>query len=254
MIAILAKNDAKHLPRFLETMSKLDYPKNKLKWVWMYGKSIDSTLDLILEFHKKNPEYKYEVYEEPVFHNPTRSAMYIAVPCNEFRKLLTDEDFVLMVDTDIGVLPPETLQVLIKQGKDIIAPYPYIENSNPRQFYDTYVFRYANQRFENLVIDGKKYNAWNPPFENEKQPIQLDSVGTCWLTKANVFKEIAFDNPAPAYQFCKNARKAGYTVWTLPSLQIEHINIIGQEQPHFPLEWYVARGILPKEELGKLQG
>ena len=93
----------------------------------------------------------------------------------------------------------------------------------------------------------------DPPFKEEKVPIQLDSVGTFYLIKAKVFKEVPFDNPCPAYQFCKNARKKGYTVWALPSLVIEHANVEGLETPHLPLEWYVSRRILPASELEKLK-
>jgi len=72
-IAILTKNDARYLPKFLKAMKELDYPKKKLRWIWLYGKSIDNTLDLILDFHKKET-YKFEVYEEPVIDRPINSS------------------------------------------------------------------------------------------------------------------------------------------------------------------------------------
>jgi len=113
MIALLTKNDAKTLPRFLKAMKGLDYPKKKMRWVWIYGKSVDDTLDIILEFHKKN-KYPYEIYEEPVFERKLDSALYNAYLCNLFKTLIKDEEYVLFADTDIVEIPPHTLKELIR--------------------------------------------------------------------------------------------------------------------------------------------
>lgn len=252
LICITAKNDAKFLPRFLEQMKDLNYPKEKLKWIWMYGKSIDDTLDLILDFHKKTP-YQFEVYEEPVFENKTRSSLWIADLLNFFKKLWKDEDYILFPDCDIVKIPPETLNVLIGAKKDIVAPYIWIEGSKPRQFFDTYIFRVNNKTYANVEIDGKKYDAWNPPFKDSKEPVQLQSVGSFILIKSKVFNKVSWDNPAPHYQFCKAARNSGFTVWSLPFLEIEHANVTGVETPHLPVEYYVVRGLLESRYLKKMQ-
>lgn len=251
MIALLAKNDAKYLPRFLKAMSELDYPKDKLKWIWMYGKSIDNTLEIILDFHKKQP-YKYAIYEEPIFENKTRSSLWVADALNAFKPLREKEEYILLPDTDIVRIPKGTLRCLLNQKKDIIAPYIWIENKSPRQFFDTYIFRKDNQTFRSIVLDGKHYDAWNPPFQGLQTPVQMDSVGSFILMRGEVFEKIAWANPAPHFQFCKKARKASYTVWALPSLEIEHANVENEEVPHFPLEWYVDKGLLPKEILKEM--
>ncbi len=252
MICLSTKNDAKYLPRFLKAMEELDYPKDKLRWVWLYGKSVDNTLEIILDFHKKR-NYRYEVYEEPVLHRPIRSSLYNAELCNEFKKLYEGEEFVLFPDTDVVKIRPNLLKELVKLNLDIVAPYVWIENSNPRQFFDTYVFRYSGQRFDKLVINGKLYDAWHPPFLDKKEPVELDSVGTFILIKGKVFQEVDWENPAPHYQFCKNARKKGYKVYACPWLEIEHADVLKDGEVHLPVEWYVAKGLLPKEELKKMR-
>ena len=124
MLAILTKNDAKYLPKFLKAMKELDYPKENLRWVWIYGKSIDRTLDIILEFHKKEP-YKFEIYEEPLIERPIDSSLYNAELCNAFKEFYKGEDFVLFADTDVIEIPKNILKEMTKLNLDIVAPYPY---------------------------------------------------------------------------------------------------------------------------------
>lgn len=249
MIAILTKNDAQFLPKFLETMENLDYPKNKLRWIWMYGKSVDQTLDLILEFHKLR-KYKYEVYEEPLFQRPIRSSLYNARLCNEFKPLHKGEKFILFVDTDVLEIPPNTLKTLVKANKDIVSPYPYIEGTS--RFFDTYCFRFHGMRFDSVTWKGVNHDNLNPIFKDSKIPVELDSVGTLILIKSKVFKEIEWSNPAPHYRFCLKAREAGYHVWALPYLKIIHADIEKTENLHQSIEYYVFHHILPATELGKV--
>lgn len=253
MICLLSKNEAKSLPQFFKAMEQLDYPKEKLRWVWMYGRSVDDTLSLIQEFHKKN-SYKYEIYEEPVFERLLASSLYNARLCNEFKNLYKKEEFVLFIDSDVIEMPPETLKELVKVDKDIVAPYPYRKDSAGSEFfYDTYVFRFHGWKFERIEYQGKVFDYSNPIFKDEKKPVEIDSVGTCLLIKANVFLEVDWDNPVPHLQFCNKARSKGFKVWALPYLKIYHVDVTEiNESPHFPLEWYVMRGILPVEEMEKV--
>ncbi len=249
MICLLTKNDAKYLPRFLETMSKLDYPKEKLRWVWIYGKSTDNTLEIILDFHKKH-SYDFEIYEEFPIHMPVKSSLYLAELCNAFKDLYQDEEFVLFADTDIIRVPSNTLKELVKVKKDIVAPYVYVEGTE--QFFDTYVFRINGWKFEKVILNGKEYNLMNPPFKDAKEPVELDSVGTFLLIRGEVFKKVRWENPAPHLQFCKNARKLGYKVYALPYIKIYHANVLKEGEYHFPVEYYVMKGILPESELRKV--
>jgi len=250
MIALLTKNDAKFLPKFLEAMKKLDYPKDKLRWVWIYGRSIDNTLDIILGFHKKE-SYKYEIYEEPLIERPVSSSLYNAEFCNLFKEVYRGEDFVLFADTDVIEIPTSTLKEMVKLNLDIVAPYPYRREGNILVFYDTYIFRYKEWKFEHVEINGKVYDHLNPPFKDLKKPVELDSVGTFILMKGEVFKKVSWSNPAPHLQFCLSARKLGYKVYALPYLKVIHATL-KDEAPHYPVEWYVSKGVLPSSELKKV--
>jgi len=244
MVCITSKNDAMHLDEFFKEMEALDYPKENLRWVWMYGKSVDNTLDKILEFHKSR-KYKYAVYQEPLFYNATRSSMWIADLCNAFKPLIKDEEYVLFLDTDIKKIPPDTLKKLVQANKDIVAPFVW-NDTKPRRFFDTYVFRYRKKPFG-------AYDIYKPPFMDSKVPVKVDSVGTFVLIKEKVFKAISWENPAPHFQFCKNARKVGYTVWTLPYVSLIHANIESTEPPHLSVEMLVYHGVLDRKYLEKMR-
>jgi len=77
-------------------------------------------------------------------------------------------------------------------------------------------------------------------------------VGTFFLIKRKVFLEVNWDNPVPHLQFNLNARKKGYKVYALPYLKIYHANIENLEAPHYPVEYYVQKGLLPASELEKI--
>ena len=247
MLCLLTKNNARLLPQFFKAMEQLDYPKEKLRWVWMYGKSIDFTLKLILEFHAKHPEYKYQVYEEPPIERPIRSSLCNALLYEEFKSLWRGEPFILFLDTEIEEIPPNALKKLIKADKDIIAPYIYLSKSN--LFYSSYLFYLDGQRFDLIFKDGHRHTIADPPFKYEKEPVELDSVGTMVLIKSEAFLETQWANPIPFYQFCKNAKAKGLKVWAMPCIKVYHSRI---EDSRYLLEWYVAKGVLPETELSKI--
>jgi hypothetical protein len=163
---------------------------------------------------------------------------------NEFKKYYKDEDFVVIDDGDVVKIPKTFLAETTNLNLDIVAPGIWIDQTNPPQFFDTFVFR---------TLDGKKFPPFGIPYKNSKLPIQLNSVGTLVVVKGNIFKKIAFDNPAPTLQFCKNARKAGFKVWFAPWIEVYHANTMEMGEYHMPIEVYVKRGIIPKEDLEKVQ-
>lgn len=256
LVCLPVKNDAKYLEKFLSNFEEIDYPHDKLRFVIIYGKSIDFTLDLVKNWFKDR-DFPYSIYHEPVMHKPIEASLYIADIYNDFISALKDEEFLLTVDADISIIPKNTIKKLLQSDKDIVAPYIYTEeeevpyrtwslNKNINQkFYDTYIFR---------SLDGKRYPRYNPPNLSETKPIELQSVGTMFLVKRKVIEGGAkWENPAPHLQFCKNARKLGFKVWALPYVKIYHRDIEKDKDLHMPIEWYVQQGILPVSEYEKVK-
>jgi len=243
LIVTPIKNDANYLQRHFSAWEKVDYPREKIRWVWIYGHSKDNTKET-LEKYFLGREWNCEIYHEPKFKNLTDSAMWIADVMNAARKLYRGEDFVLIEDGDIVKIVPDLLKELIRLDLDIIAPYVW-HDGREKDFFDTYVFRDLN---------GVKYPINNVPFIGHIEPVEMNSVGTMVLIKGKIFSEIEFENPCPTLQFCNNARRKGYRIWTAPWVNIFHADVARERgESHMSPEFYIERGILPKSLLEKVK-
>jgi len=221
MIGTMVKNSERWLPRYFRVVESLDYPKDKIRIVFIYGDSFDKTLELLKDFKKKT-KYKVEVYKEQYDQSLQYGAQAAAIIYKDWQELLT-EDYFLLLDSDVVEVPSNLLQELIKIDADIVAPYPWSEGH--RHFYDSWIFR----------INNKRFHPTDPPGYGLKYPIKVDSVGTCFLAKKEVFKTTPILNPYPNLTFCNNARKRGYTVVACPFLEIFHIDLEKMGIYHNPL-------------------
>ncbi len=243
LVAIPVKDSSKHLPDCLITLTSMDYPHNKLRFVFVYGESTDNTLDIIKGHFKKKTDLKYEIINDPPYKNPTGNSLYIADSMNTLSAQLKDEEFVLFLDSNIISIPPNTLKELIKIDRDIVAPIPKYKHGGRLLFYDYYGFRIGGKTTEHLQLNS------DHEFFKNKEPIELDSVGTFVLVKAEVVKNIKWNNPFPWLRFNQDARKSGYKVYAAPYLTVIHA-----DTPIQPLEYYVKEGVVPSSELDKIGG
>ena len=243
LIAIPVKNSAKYLLSCLNALASMDYPQSKIRFVFVYGKSKDKTLKIIEDFFR-GKTFEYEVYDDPVYDNPTGNSLYIADSMNVLSSHIRNEEFVLFVDSDIISIPSNTLRELIKAGKDIVAPIPKYNRSSRLLLYDFYGFRLDGKTTEHLVRDS------NNEFFHYKTPTRMDSIGTFALVRKDVVKDVVWQNPFPWIRYCQNARRMGYKIWTAPYLTVIHANL--DNNFHKPLEYYVKKGIVPKTELDKI--
>ncbi len=246
LVCLASKGDEKYLPKFLENFSNLDYPKELLRFVVIYGLEgeNDRTKEIFESCFQKN-RFSFEIHLEPSTERIVTSRIYASFPFNEFKKYLKDEEYVLLLDTDIKNIPPETLKVLLSYDKDIIAPFPYYYD----HFFDTTVFR---------TLDNRSFSEIYGPFKREKENLlfkeelmELGSVGTLLLCKSKVLREAKFGDPYPFLQFCWNARKLGYRVWATRKVRIEHM-IVNESHPL--LEDLIKAGKVPATELEKMKG
>jgi hypothetical protein len=248
MVAIPVKNDAEWLRACLDTLLRMDYPHEKLRFVFGYGQSIDDTRRIIEETFAA-ADVAYEILDEPESRRPIKNALYLADIMNFLQDQLRDEDYVLYVDADVIEVPKNALRELILTDRDIVAPCPMIETKAGRLvFYDTYVFR---------DLQGRKFKAVqrnpNHPWLRRTEPVEMMSVGTMALVKRKAAEQVRWANPVPFLQYCLDARSKGFSVWALPFLRVRHANIPYDSTRHASLEEYVKRGVLPASELKKIQ-
>jgi len=157
LIKSLFSNSSKWIDRFFNSLDKLDYPRDKLRFAFLEGGSRDNTWDRLKHFGDTHQ-------------NVSLSNMDVSDVSKRFERLallrnkliyenLKDADYVFSVDSDIVYFPPETLKALINDNVDIVAPYVFIEGTS--QFYDTLAFRCRGQNFSHKfpyrpILPGKK--------------------------------------------------------------------------------------------------
>ena len=222
-IGTMVKNSDRWLDQYWEVIKKLTYPKNKIRLVFMYAISTDFTLEKIEKFSKENI-VNVEVYREPV-NNELRAfgAQGAAAVYNDFKHLI-DEDYFMLFDSDIvGIKPNNLIEELLKVKTDIVAPYPYSEGY--RHFYDSWIWRINNVRL----------SPEDPPAKDSAIPIEVDSVGTCFLSTREVWTSSPIANPYPNLTFCLSAKRLGYKVVGCPYLHVIHKDIEKLGIKHNPL-------------------
>lgn len=227
MIGIMVKNGEEYLPGLFEQIKNLNYDKDKLRIVFEYGKSSDKTLELLKDF-VKNSGIKTEIYQEQFSDGIRKYGVFCnASIYNDWQQLL-EEDFFLLLDTDIVYIPPDLLKNLISYNEDIVAPFIWSEKF--RHFYDNYVFRIGNRRFDPIF----------PPGTGLDEPFEVDSVGTCYLARREVFKNTPITDPQPYFIFAMNAKRKGYKILADPTNYVLHADIELKGKFHAP----------PPQELG----
>lgn len=224
MAGIMVKNSARWLPAFFKAVEGLDYPEDKLRLVFEYGISNDTTLDMLKEYKKKS-KFKVEVYQEPTDDDALKvgGAQCAAIIYKDFQKLI-EEDCFLLLDSDLIELPKNLIQELLKVQADIVAPYPWSENK--RHFYDSWIWRIRNIRF----------SPQKPPGDKLSYPIRVGSVGCCFICPKDIWVNLDIKNPYPNLTLCNDATAKGYLVAGVPYLEVIHVDLEELGIIHMPLK------------------
>jgi len=232
MIGIPIKNAQIFLPKFLTALDRLTYPNIK-RIIFNYGISKDKTLDIIKTYvKKKRLKAKIEIYSEPSMNIPNIpvSGAFIADIYKDFQELIT-EDYFLLLDTDIADIPNDYIERLLSYNKSIIAPYVWVSRT-PKIFYDTYIFRYKGCRFHPYYPPGL-----------DRDIIEVDSVGTTYLVKRDIFLKGQYNNPHPHLNFCSSLRKQGIKIYATSQVEVWHEDLERLGIGHMPVEYYFNKPV-----------
>lgn len=152
---------------------------------------------------------------------------------------LTDQDYVLWIDSDIGDLPRDIIQQLLYAKKDVVSPTCLMKQGLVARNYDKNIWRETplsleNQKFmrENfLIIEGygSTSRIYLPDLRAEGRVVPIDGVGGCTLLiradchrKGLDFPEKLFDHHIETEGLAKKAKTMGYTVFGLPFVEVFH--------------------------------
>ncbi len=133
LIAILAKNKAHVLDKFLKCIHNLDYNKKLITLYIKTDNNTDNTKELLQKWVKEHgEEYRSIVFDskdtsdtqvtKPHEWNPTRFKVLATIRNNSMQKTKECKcDYYFVVDCD-NFIAPSTLKDLVKKDKPIIAP------------------------------------------------------------------------------------------------------------------------------------
>lgn len=217
VVGTLMFNCAKWFRRFTNSVDRLTYPKLEVRVV--ASSSTDGS-DALLNAWRFKMEGRGRICETIYVEPPRENRdVRMAFLRNKMLEHCQDVDYVLMIDSDLVSFPSNLIELLLLHKKDIIAPMVYIEGID--QFYDTFAFRLNGTRFD--VAYPK--HPFVPPEICGKDPVELTSVGTCYLMRGDVARTVKYDGgDFDHVLFCKSARERGFKVWVDPTVRVEHVN------------------------------
>lgn len=126
---------------------------------------------------------------------------------------------ILWIDVDVVDAPSDLIEQLASiTTENIIAPFVLIEKNElflPERFYDVGGF----------VQDGRRFSYY-PPYCAGGDLVELDSVGTCYLIPAEVYRQGARYDPVgdevEHVSLMRQAREMGYRVFATRDMTIFH--------------------------------
>lgn len=212
LVACLIAKEEVWLPRFLDRLSRLSYPK--LRHAFVVGENIPS----LRKWAKNNTWIKKS---NPEIADRFERLAHLRNVIVEKAKI--KEDYVFWIDCDVVEFQPNLIQDLMRHNVSVVAPSVYIEATN--QFYDTYAFRYLNE--EHFPAFGS-----HPP----AGLLEVHSVGTCYLVHSSLYKQSRVryhGGDSEQVTFCTETRNVGGRVYVDFGLRVEHANL-----PNYGIGWH----------------
>ncbi|XP_071177890.1 uncharacterized protein [Mytilus edulis] len=155
------------------------------------------------------------------------------------KNALSDQDYVLWIDSDIGDLPQDIIQQLLFAKKDIVNPSCLFKQGRTVRNYDKNICRETPLSLEKqrempanyLVLEGygSTSRIYLPDLRGEGRIVPLDGVGDCTLLlrakcrrEGLDFPETLFDNHNETEGLDKKAKTMGFSVYGMPFVEVFH--------------------------------
>jgi len=198
-VGIPTYNRAWSLPKVLEALESLEYPKEKMRLVFVDNYSTDETLEISHAFQKQHLK-EYESIRVLVKESNIGQARSVCVQEAE------GSDYVLFVDSDI-VPPPNTIQRLLG-----------IFSQNP----NAGLAGFPPQR--NPIPIGER--AWFSKLPNK--PYVAETIGhDCTMVRMKVYEKVGSYSSAfgadEDTELILRAKNAGFVVILDPSVRVLHL-------------------------------
>ncbi len=214
LIGTKVKNGELFLPRFIQQVENLE--GNISRVVVLYADSVDKSF-AYLKHWQETSRHKIEIYKEPYLPPEERFGHSLARVKQDMQRILKEgnEEYYFNIDSDIVVIPPDTITKLMSRNKDLIASMVWTEGRRHKTFFDIYIYRLTECMF----------HPFHPPGIDQTEPFTVDSVSTCYLAKREVELAGEYSNPYPPIPFCASLRAKGFMVWVDPQSSVYHIDL-----------------------------
>lgn len=211
------RDSAASIPAYVQRVEQLDYPETKLRYVAVEGDSVDHTWSMLNEWAESRDGVRLVTCNTgKPRHGSVVNAERFATLAAVFNAGLDAvdldwSDYVLFLPSDIEY-SRDLLTRLVAHGKDIIAPFPYLNG----RFYDIWAFSREGNDF------------W--PYTREQaremfgdKPIQMDTVGCVMLMRYEIlFLGVRYTETDVDRGLCAMARALGFTIWADPATEVVH--------------------------------
>lgn len=241
MFALLVRNEAHALPWVLGQLEQLVYPKDRISFWIRSDHNVDNSSAILKEWasHAKHLYHSidlkasqkkggYEKEESPCHWVPKRFKNVMALRQQALVKAQNMwADYLFLLDADIVIENPNTLNILISHKKPIIAPQLNVTTDslysnfwcgiNEHGYYE----RTADYE---PIVRWKKRGCFEVPMVHSSYLIDMRHAGS---------RKLSFDVPPPEYhgpfddiiQFAFSAKYAGMTMHILNTEYFGHIMI-----------------------------
>jgi hypothetical protein len=238
------------LPRYLQLLEQLDYPRDRLSLGILEGDSRDGAYAWLQE-HRSRFEArmrKVTIQQRHYGHHVARDARHhgaaqylrrrqIALARNAlFQSAYAGEDYVLWIDVDVVAYPTDVLSQMLAAGKEILVPHCVLDPGGPTFDLNSFVRRADRSA---SPWSHAQQGIVQPPRGADRlylesfrgQPlVELDAVGgTMLLVHADVLRDGTITFPPFSFRgyietegFAMMARDRGIRAWGMPDLEIVH--------------------------------
>ncbi|XP_028654141.1 multifunctional procollagen lysine hydroxylase and glycosyltransferase LH3 [Erpetoichthys calabaricus] len=203
LIGVFIQQPTPFVPEFLERLVHMDYPTEKLN-LFIHNNVVyhEKHIQVFWEKHKdKFPNAKLVGPEENLGQRDARN-MGIDL-CRKDPQC----DYYFSMDTDIALVNPESLKILIEENKDVIAPMMSRHGKLWSNFWGALSPEGYYARSEDYIdiVQYKRIGVWNVPYITQIYLIKGETLRK-ELSQINMFSHEVMD---PDMVFCRNIREQG---------------------------------------------
>eukprot|EP00055_Hartaetosiga_balthica_P001751 m.138684 g.138684 ORF g.138684 m.138684 type:complete len:377 (+) comp16257_c0_seq1:34-1164(+) len=248
LIATPIRQKENSIQRYFTLVEKLDYPKDRISWALLVGDSTDTTEEKIIKEFRALKGYRKLMVVKKDFNFQVNERMRHAMNIQQTRRsylaqirnslivsALTDEDWVLWIDSDVFSFESNMLKRLLELKKDIVAPHivmPSGQTYDLNSWQETDKSRDMQKRLKEneVLIEGYPgKNTYRKHMDEIKGVQELDGVGGAVLLvngeahrRGLMFPMFPFKHQLETEGLGKMAREMGFIPFGTTEVKVIH--------------------------------